>query len=245
MSNVFSNTTTKAGILQAIERYTKLGDAGITGNTTRLAEFTAEVNLALDDVYATVFEVGGTWQFDDSNHTKYPIITTTITSGQRDYPFTTDEQGNLILDIYKVLIADSDGNFREIEPADQQSNAPTGFTDGQNTTGLPTWYDKTANGIFLEPIPNYTRAASLKVFINREGSYFVTTDTTKKPGFAGLFHEILALKPAYKYAMINQLNNKDDLAREIFKMEDRIKNYYKAREKDVQKTLRGVANNAH
>lgn len=245
MSLVYSNTTTKGGILQAIERYTKLGDGGITGNTTKLAEFTAEVNLALDEVLATIFEVGGTWQFDDSNHTDYPIITTAIVDGQRDYSFTSDEQGNLILDIYKVLIADSDGNFNEIYPVDQQSNAPSGFTDGLNTEGLPTWYDKTANGIFLDPIPNYSRSNSLKVFINREGSYFATSDTTKKAGFAGLFHDYLALKPAYKYAVINQLANKTDLEKELFKMTEGIKNHYKAREKDVQKTLRGISNNAH
>lgn len=246
MSLAFSNTTTKGGILQLIERNVKLGDGGITGNATRLAEFTSDVNLALDDVLSTIFEVGGTWQFDDSNHTDYPIITTNIVSGQRDYTFVTDEQGNLILDIYKVMVADEQGNFSEIIPVDQQSRlSPPGYNDGNNTTGLPNTYDKTANGIFLDAIPNYNRTGGLKVFINREGSYFATTDTTKKPGFAGLFHEYLALRPSYQYAYRNGLENTKLLKQEMLEMEDKIRNYYKAREKDVQKTLQARSNNAH
>lgn len=244
MSLVYSNTTTKAGILQAIERYTKLGDGGITGNTTRLAEFTTEVNLALDDVHSIIFETGGTWQYDDSNHTDYPIITTSIVAGQRDYSFTSDEQGNLILDIFKVQVADSTGLFYDLTPVDQQSYAPSGYTDGLLTQGLPNTYDKTANGIFLDPIPNYSATNALKIFINREGSYFATTDTTKKPGFNGLFHDYLALKPAYKYALINQLKNVGLLEKELFKMENKIRESYKAREKDVQKTLTAISNNS-
>lgn len=209
------------------------------------ADRTRDINLALDRAYSLIFQVGGTWQFDDSNHTDYPIITTAIVSGQRDYSFVSDEQGNLVLDIYKVMVADEQGNFYEITPVDQQSrNAPSGYNDGLNVTGLPNTYDKTANGIFLDAIPNYNRAGGLKVFINREGSYFTTSDTTKKAGFAGLFHEYLALRPSYQYAYRNKLENKADLEKEMLKMEQAIMDYYKARERDVQKTLTGYRNNA-
>lgn len=211
-----------------------------------VADKTADMNLALDRAFALIFQVGGTWQFDDSNHTDYPIITTSIVSGQRDYSFVTDEQGNLILDIYKVMVADENGNFFEITPVDQQSkDSPIGYNDGNNTAGLPNTYDKTANGIFLDAIPNYNRAGGLKVFINREGSYFTTSDTTKKPGFAGLFHEYVALRPSYQYAYRNKLENKNDLKNEMLEMEQAIMDNYKAREKDVQKTLQTRSNNAH
>lgn len=206
------------------------------------ADKTRDINIALDRVFALIFQVGGTWQFDDSNHTDYPIITTNIVSGQRDYPFTTDEQGNLILDIYKVMVADEDGLFREITPVDQQSYAPSNYTDGLNTQGQPNSYDKTANGIFVDPIPNYNSTGGLKVFINREGSYFTTSDTTKKAGFAGLFHEYLALRPSYQYAFRNSLANTSVLKSEMLEMENAIMDYYKAREKDVVKTLKAKRN---
>lgn len=245
MSLVFSNTTSKNGILQRIEKRCGFQDGAITGNATKLAQFTGDVNTALDKVLSMIFAVGGTWQFDDSNHTDYPIITTNIVSGQRDYTFTTDQTGNLILEVYKVLVADDSGDYREILPVDQQSDAPVNYTDGNNTTGLPITYDKTGNGIFLDPIPNYSETNGLKVFINREASYFATTDTTKKPGIAGLFHEYLVLHPSYHYCLNNRIETTRDLKVELLEMEEAIMDFYKLREKDTVKRLIGARNNAN
>lgn len=210
-------------------------------NTYSTSDITRDVNLALDEAYSTIFQVGGTWQFDDSNHTDYPIITTNIVSGQRDYSFVSDENGNLILDVQKVFLADENGNYREITPVDVPSGAPFGYTDGQNTTGLPNTYEKNATGIFLDPIPNYNYADGLKVYISREGSYFSTSDTTKKPGFAGLYHEFIALRPAYHYCLRNGMKKASNLKVELNEMKNSIMEYYKRREKDVVKTLRAVA----
>lgn len=233
MSLQFSDTTNKSGILQVIERKTKLGDGGITGNAQRLKEFTSEVNLAVDKTLSIIFKANGLWQFDDSNHNDYPIITTNLVANQRDYTFTTDEQGNLILDIYKVMVKNEEGIYHEIYPVDQQSDEYTdGFWSGQNETGIPSRYDKTANGIFLDCIPSYNSTNGLKVFINREGSYFTTSDTTKKPGFSGLFHKYLAVVPAYEYACTNQLANKNDLKQEMLEMEMDMKKHYRDRGRD-------------
>ncbi len=241
MSLKFSDTTNKNGILQIIEKNCLLGDTGITSNATLKAQFTADVNLALDEVLATIFQVGGTWQFDDSNQADYPIITTNLVSGQRDYSFTIDGSGNLILDIYRVMVADSNGRFYDIQPVDVSSGrAPSSYTDGLNLGGQPNSYDKLGNGIFLDPIPNYNVTGGLKIYINREGSYFSTSDTTKKPGFAGLFHEYLALRPSYQYARTNGLANKNDLFNEMNRMYLAIQDYYRARERDVQKIIRPV-----
>lgn len=220
-------------------------DGYISGNPTKLAEFTSDVNLALDKVIALILQANGTWQFDDSNQTDYPIITTNIVSGQRDYSFVIDGAGNLILDVYRVLVADQNGVYHDVDPQDVSSGQATvGFTDGMNITGIPNSYDKNATGIFLDPIPNYNRSAGLKVYINREGSYFTVSDTTKKPGFAGLFHEYLALRPSYQYAYRKGLSNLNSLEKEMLKMEDDLQNYYKAREKDVQKIIRPVRRSA-
>lgn len=238
MSIPYNDVTNKRGILQKIERLCKLNDGGITNNTQKLKEFTAEVNIALDKTYSIIFKTNGKWQFDDSNHTDYPIITTSLDSGVRDYPFTSDEQGNLILDIYKVMVKNPSGIFEEIYPVDQQSDEYTeGFWSGQNTTGIPSRYDKTANGIFLDCIPSYNSTDGLKVFINREGSYFTTSDTTKKPGFAGLFHNYLALVPSYEYAMINSLPNKNDIYNEMLLMEADIKKHYRDRARDERSII--------
>lgn len=219
---------------------TELIDETVNTDSTTytLAKKARDVNIALDRVLAIIFETGGTWQFDDSNHTDYPIITTNLVSGQRDYSFVTDEAGNMILEVQKVFCSDENGLFREISPVDVPSGAPSNYYDGLNTGGQPNTYEKNATGIFLDPIPNYNRTLGLKVYISREGSYFTSSDTTKKPGFAGIFHEYLVLHPAYKFAVRKGLAKAPQLKQDMAEMENAIREYYKRREKDVQKTLK-------
>jgi hypothetical protein len=238
MSLQYSDSSLKAGIVEMID-----ANVGTNSTTYPIGEKTRDVNLALDKVFSLIFQVGGTWQFDDTNHTDYPIITTNLVANQRDYSFVTDGSGNFILDIYKVLVSDEEGNFREILPVDQEGVAPVNYFDGDDATGLPNTYDKTGNGIFLDPIPNYNYTNGLKIYINRTGSYFQTTDTTKKPGFAAIFHEYLALRPSYQFAMRKGLGNMNVLKAEMLEMEADIQNYYKSRERDVEKVLIGKSNN--
>ncbi len=241
LSIQFNNTTTKAGIVQLIERNLGFDDAQISGDATLLAQFTGDVNLALDKALSLIFEVGGTWQYDDSNHTDYPIITTNIVQGQRDYSFSVDGSSNLILEIYKVMVADSTGIYHEIWPVDvEQSRAPVNYDSGQNIQGTPITYDKLGNGIFLDPPANYNYTNGLKVYISREGSYFTTSDTTKKPGIAGLFHEYLAIRPSYTYAFRKSLPQAVALEKEMLKMEAAMMDYYKSRTKDEQKRIRPI-----
>lgn len=241
MSIQFSNTTTKSGIIQQIEKNCGFPDGTISGNTTLMAQFTADVNLALDDVLAIVIPASGTWQYDDSNHTDYPIATTDLVSGQRDYSFTTDETGNLVLDMYRVMVKGQDGIFKDLKPIDQQtSQDATTFNDGVDSQGTPTRYDKTGNGIFLDLIPNYNSTGGLKIYVNREASYFTVSDTTKKAGFSGLFHEYLVLKPSYNYSRTKNLDNKETLKRDLVEMQLAMKNHYASRQRDVK--TRMIAN---
>lgn len=242
MSLVFSSPSTSGGIVELIDEMVKTNSS-----TYPIASKVRDVNLALDRVLSIIFNAGGTWQFDDSNLTDYPIITANLVSGQRDYSFVTDGAGNLILDVYKVLVADQNGSFAEIAPYNVQSqDTVTTFTDGKNTGGVPTRYDKTANGIFLDLVPNYSFAGGLKVYINREGSYFNASDTVKKPGFAGLFHEYLALNPAQKFAARNSLavaggvlrnGSITGLLRDVGDMERAIAQYYGNRERDISRRM--------
>lgn len=250
MSLQFNDTSNYKGLVQLYSKELGFNRTDISGNTDKLKEFTADCNLAHDELLARGFKKGGTWQLDDSNHTDYPFITTNLVSGQRDYTFTTDESGNLILDIMRVMVADSSGLFREIYPVDQQtSNSNQVNTDtlinGQNSTGTPTRYDKTGNGIFLDLIPNYSYTNGLKVFINREGSYFAYTDTTKKPGVPGNLHAWYFIKPAYDYARRNGLAVYNRLALEVQKLELEIDKTFGMREKDVKRRLLANVENSH
>lgn len=242
MSISFSDTTNKDGIIQNIEDECGFNDGDISGDTTLLAKFTGDINIALDAIFAWIFNVGGIWQFDDYNHVDYPIITTDINSSQREYSFVTDGSGNIILDIYKVMVADPDGIFHEIKQVDQQSmNTPNenvdSFYDGVNTEGTPLRYDMTANGIFLDVIPNYSQTGGLKVFINREATYFTTSDTAKKAGFSGLFHYLLVLLPSFKYARIHSLPQRERLKEDMLEMRKELEDSYGNRSRDITKRL--------
>ncbi len=242
MSIQFNNPSGKNGLIQLIERNLGMADGQISGSTTLMAQFTAEVNLAIDEVFGFLFPQGGTWNLDDANHTKDPFIKTNLVSGQRDYHFTLDEQGNVILDIYRVMVANPQGVYQEILPVDQETrdnnnNNTSSFIDERNLTGTPTRYDKTGNGIFLDLIPNYNYTNGLKVFISREALYFLTSDTTKVAGFAYLFQEYFALRPSYIYARTNNYKNVGELKRDSSEMQMAIKTYYGLREKDVLRRM--------
>lgn len=249
MSLQFSDTTNLKGIVQIYEKEIGANQGDITGNTAKMKALTADINLTLDDYFAIAIQASGTWQIDDSNHTDYPIITANLVSGQRDYTFTTDENSNLILDIYKVFakVSATSDVYVEIFPRDAQSDSDaTGFTDGRNTTGVPYYYDKTANGIFIDPIPSFNATNGLKIYINREASYFTYTDTTKKPGCPGIHHKYFALKPALDYARRNNHANVNRLEAEVLKYEGdesrgiqgSIERHFARRQRDVRKIIK-------
>lgn len=239
MSLVYSNSTTLAGILQLIERELGFDYGYITGSTTRLKEWTADVNLTHDGVLTKAIRAGGTWQVDDTNHSDYPIIMTDLVTGQRDYSFTVDGSSNLLLDIYKVMIANSAGIYHEIYPVDQQAprSDTASFYDNAGLTGTPSTYDKTANGIIFNVPPNYSRANGLKVFVNREGSYFTTSDTTKKPGVDGRIHELYVVEPAWKYASRKGMDIQTQLLNRKLLLERTLDEVYGRRERDVPKRM--------
>lgn len=240
MSLQFSATSSPYnGIIQRIEQevYGDNGLARISGNTQLLGMWTTSVNLALTDAIRIILESDGRWQFDDSNHTDYPIIYTNIVSGQRDYSFTSDENSNLILDIEKVAILKgaSETVYEEIDPWDIQDDEYSPFVaNDSNVTGTPTIYDKLANAVILDPIPNYNATNGLKIYISREGSFFATSDTTKKPGIDARFHEYLVLRPALNYAMTNNLSNLGVLRERVTLLEDQMREVYSKRSKDEQ-----------
>ena len=244
MSIQFNDTNTRKGLIQLIEKNTGLGNGRISGDTELLKDFTADINIAFDSLLRLIFLTSGTWQFDDSNHEKYPIITTDLNANQRDYSFVLDEQGNIILDIYKVMVKDNSGFYRDVLPVDMQSDLGVqSFYDGQNNVGYPSKYDKTANGIIFDVLPKETISNGIKIFINREASYFVYTDTTKKAGVDGLCQEYLAIKPSFDYAMRKSLPNKEDLRYELEKIEKQIKDRYYKRAKDEKKIIRPKVRN--
>lgn len=251
MSLPFNDTTNYKGLVQIFEKEAGFNRTDVSGSTDRLKEFAADANLAMDDFWTIALTASGKWQLDDTNQTDYPIITTNLVSGQRDYSFLTDGSSNLILDIYRVAILPSATStiYQEIKPIDVQGDPSwtNNILSNTATSGVPAQYDKTSNAIFLDPYPSYNATNGLKMWINREPSYFLYTDTTKKPGVAGIFHRYFAIKPAMEYARRKKLKSYVGLAQEILRYEgdeDRgiigsIARYYGKRSKDERNIMTG------
>ena len=239
MSLSFNDTTTLRGLVQMYEREIGASRGTVSGSTNLLKEFTADANLAMDEYIALAIQSDGTWKIDDTNHTDYPEILTDIVSGQRDYIFLTDENGNAILDIYKVYAKSSSSSaYTLLDPydVDTEDEAST-FSDGTNTTGIPQKYDKVGNAIRFDVLPSVSITNGLKVSINREGNYFTYTDTTKKPGFPGVHHAYFYLRPALDYARRNTLTSYPRIEAEYMRLTENVKEYFNARMKDEPSKL--------
>lgn len=221
MSLAFNDVTTYKGLAQEYEREIGADYGDVTNSPRRMKAFTVSVNLALDDYYSIAHKSDGTWKFDDSNHEKLPEITCDLSSTKDKYIFLTDQQGNLILDIFRVYAKDpSSGVYKLLEPVDADSQQDMAdFYDGATHTGMPTKYDKTANGIILNSRVSATVTDGLKISINRESSYFVYTDTSKKPGVPGVHHKYFFLKPAEDYARRNGLKSLPQIQKALSIME--------------------------
>lgn len=212
---------------------------GTSSTTYPTAQKTVDINQALSDVFSMILFYNG-WNVDDFNHTKYPIIYTDVFSGQRDYNFTQDEDGNYLLGITKAMIADSSGVYKEMQAVDQQTEPNmSSFYDGQDAGGTPIRYDKTANGLFLDPVPNYSYTNGLKVFIDREPLFYVGdgSDDDQVAGFDGLCHDYLYLKPAYEYCRDKGLQQAERLYRDLQDSIKRIKDRYNNKDRDFPKRL--------
>lgn len=240
MSLVYSDTSTYRGIIQQLERELGMQVGDISGSTAKLKHFTADINLALDDFTKIAIQASGTWQWDDNNHEDYPVIKTNLVTSQRDYTFTTDDNSTIILDVYKVAILPSATAtlFQELDPFDELADLDNDIITENTTTSVPTRYGKLANGIFLDFPTSYNATNGLKLYINREASYFVTSDTTKKAGIPGIFHKYLVLRPAEDFARRNSLTNYTAIRAERIQMEQDINEYFGRREKDVRHIIK-------
>lgn len=249
MSLVFNDTATYRGLVQIFEEECGFSVGDVSGNTERLKKFTAGVNLALDDYFAIGIQASGTWELDDSNHLKLSYIYTNLNINQRDYSFTVDEQSNLILDIYEILILPTatSTEYVPLNPYDENDHNFSMFINESSVSGVPEGYAKRGNTIFLGPAkPNYSATNGIKIGINREASYFTYTDTTKKPGVPGLHHKYFALKPAMDYARRNDLASYSRLEKEVEEFEGdelkgikgKIAEYFGSREKDKKSDIK-------
>lgn len=197
--SVFSDTTNKLGLIQGCERQCNLGDTGISGDDQRLKEFTAFINEGQRKIWGWIFSVYSGWVYDDKNQTDLPQATCDMVNGTGKYSLPTKA-----LTIKKVSVKNSSGNWYDLSPFTLEDLKGTPLPEWHDVNSTPNYYRLVGNTIELKPAPNYDSTAGLKVYFDREGVDFASTDTTDTPGFASIFHELLSVYGSIQWLKIKE-----------------------------------------
>lgn len=239
----YSNTTDKNGLLQRCEYYTLLGDGVITGNTLLKAQFTQSINNHYHRVVNMILESQDEWDFDDINHTDYPILTTPLVAGQRDYSIPASEK---VLKLKRVDVTYDGVNYYKAEPIDA-SELSVGLG---NDTNVDAYFSKSAprydvqyGSVFIYPLANATdvaNGAKARFQWTREIDEFTTSDTTQEPGIDEAFHEMLPLGASLDWLSVNKPQNTATIQVIISRLqeyEDRLKKHYSRKQQDREYKL--------
>lgn len=229
---VFSDITNNLGILQQVRDFMR-----VDSTQWATSKVVNSVNNYLDTVAGYAIGADRRFQWDDTNHTKLPIGTTNLVANQSDYSFLTDEQGNTILNLERIDILDSSGNYRQLKVLDMTDIS--GALDAEQVTaGLPMYYDKIADNVVrLYPKPSASITSGLKFYFQRTPSYFATTDTTKSPGVPPLLHRGFVINAAYDGALTLGLSNMQALSIERELEQRKMISYFGNRNTDEKVTL--------
>ena len=176
------------------------------------------------------------WNFDDSSKTDLNISTLNLmVDDQEDYSLPTTT-----FDIKRVEVLDSNGNWSRLTYRTRESIG-VAMDEYMETKGIPTEYFLEGCSIRLKPAPDTTKvtaSAGLKIGIARDVTEFVSTDTTKTPGFPTPFHQLFSHEIALEYASINGLTDKIEyLAAKVGAGERDFVDYYAHRGGEIKTKL--------
>jgi len=223
----YSDTTSLSGIIQEEERLTGLGYAAISGNTTLLKEFTSLNNIEGNKVLHLIHSSTGNWIYDDSNHDDLPTATSDLVENTSVYAIPSDA-----LTIKRIEVKDSAGNWYKLQPISlEQINSEGEFF---SVSGRPIYFRLINDTLEVYPATNYNSSNGLRVFYDRAGVDFLTTDTTKTPGFASLYHTVIPIGASLAWLKVKIPNSPQIplLEKDYQKLELNIKQFYGQRFKD-------------
>ena len=230
----FNDVTDRLGLIQDCEFLCNLGSTGISAVTAQLQDFTRLINAWYYKVETMILENQGDWDWDDSNKTDYPILTTNLVASQQDYILPTGT-----LKVKRLEISYNGTQWFKATPfaLDEHDTA----TD---TTSIENEFDENepqyrlvAQSLFIYPIPDTNRTSCLKVWVSRDLTEFTAASTTTEPGFDKAFHRILSLGASYDYATTHALPNMNAIKQNLDDYEFRLKKFYGSKFEDKERRL--------
>lgn len=206
-----------------------------------------DINIWLQKIASMIFDSQDDSDFDDARRTDYPIQTTPMIAGQRDYVIGVSEQ---TLKLKRIDISYDGINFYRAEPFDDgavdMGMGNDTLTD-QNFIKTAPKYDVKFGSYWIYPLPSASDVAAGGVirsewqrgFINFATSDYtsVLTDSTVIPGFDEPFHPILAYGPAFEYSASKQLPQLQEIQPQLADYEQRMRIAYGKKDLDTRLSL--------
>lgn len=198
---IFSNTDDKNGLIQRIEEHTQLGDGVISGDDTLKKKITAHANEALYDITTEIMKLKDSFEWDDPYKVDFPIATTPLIAGQRDYQFDNIS----FLKLRRVDITYDGINWVRATPM-----TSTQIMDGLgNDDKIDVEFDKSSPmydpksfGFWLYPRASASEAAAgakARIEYARTFDEFEWDNDSKEIPIDRPFHDLVAILTAIKY----------------------------------------------
>lgn len=242
MAIQFSDTSNLTGLIETLARYT--GTQTSTTSSYTLAQKTLDINNAYVHFINLASRAAGKRQVDDTNNTTLPLLLSNMVSGTSSYSFKVDEASptNQVLELQKLRIKDVNGKWTDY--LTQIDKNEVDISQFQDITGTPEYYDLMGDNVIFYPTPNYSNTDGIEFTVTRTPIYFLTSDTTKKPGIPDMFHEYLVLRPAYFYCIMKGLPQAKAYGDNMLMMEREIQHYYSNRNITLQDVITTVPVNS-
>lgn len=235
----FNDTTKLNGLIQSCEFWTGLGQSQISGDTTKLKEFTRLININYHKTVTMIFQSMDEWDFDDPNHGDRGFIKTyDLVSGQEYVQLPVSDK---ILKVKRAEIKLDNVTWYRAWPIDvNEFGQATSETSNiaNNFEKTRPFYDLQGQYVYIYPIPDTNVTGGLKLWISREIDEFSTSDTTQEPGIDEPFHEMIAIGASLDYSLAKGLSNAGNLAGKMADYEARLRQYYGSKQEDRQLVLK-------
>jgi hypothetical protein len=224
------NPTDKSNSIIADIDFLLFGNSAVLNTDYSLTDRTRNVNIALDETVAELFKADPNFMWDDTTNPDFPIAVIDLEANRDNYVLP---DSSLVFN--RVRIKDSTGSFQTLTPCLRRE-----LSDSElDSTGTPSKYYKIDNAIFPIPVPDYGADNGVEIEFQRGANHFATNDTTKSPGFASQFHQILSISASLRYAMANGMSEKVSM---LSGMKERIlleiREHYQLRSPDERPRLK-------
>lgn len=183
----YSEVIYNSGLSEEINRLCGLTE-GAVGNAfySNKAKIT-RVNEALDRYWFLASESTRKGTFDDTNQTSLPVETQNLVAGTNYYKISSFT--SKVLQILKLAILDDDAKEMDLvrEDFDDLIDFNELYTTDTAERGIPQYWAKMGDYIYLRPCPDYSETSGLRAYINRELSKFLFTTFTVTIASPGVF----------------------------------------------------------